>query len=75
SENYVTIGLTAVCASYQGKGIGKKLLESVENELSKKHIKELRIPTQLQNKQACKFYKKSGFNIVEETIIKHYWKL
>ena len=74
-ENYAIIGLLGVCYEQQGKGIGRKLLEAVENVLSDKQIKELRIPTQLQNEQACGFYTKLGYNIIEETTIKHYWKL
>lgn len=74
-ENYAIIGLLGVCYEHQGKGIGRKLLEAVENELSNKQIKELIIPTQLQNKQACEFYTKLGYNIIEKAIIKHYWKL
>jgi len=74
-ENYAIIGLLGVCYEHQGKGIGRKLLEAVENELSSKLIKELRIPTQLQNELACGFYIKLGYNIIEKTIIKHYWKL
>jgi dTDP-4-amino-4,6-dideoxy-D-galactose acyltransferase len=69
------IGLLGVCDKHQGEGIGRALLVEVENELSNKQIKELRIPTQLQNKQACGFYAKLGYNIIEKTIVKHYWKL
>jgi GNAT superfamily N-acetyltransferase len=74
-EDCATVGLMAVCAEHQSKGIGRKLLEAVENELSNKQIKELSIPTQLQNEQACGFYTKLGYYIIEKTIIKHYWKL
>lgn len=74
-HGYATIGLLAVCNENQGKGIGSKLLEAVENELNNMQIKELRIPTQLQNEQACFFYTKLGYRIIVKTIIKHYWKL
>ena len=74
-ENIATIGLIAVCPKQQGKGIGKKLLASVENELVNNDVKELRIPTQLQNEIACRFYTKMGYQIIEEKFIKHFWKL
>lgn len=74
-EKYATIGLIAVSPSHQGKGIGRKLLEAVENNLVPLGIKELRIPTQLQNASACNFYTKMGYTIIEEKVIKHYWKL
>lgn len=69
-----TIGLIAVCPTQQGKGIGKKLLQFVENELFQNHIKTLHIPTQESNLGACNFYKKQGYTIKEKLVIKHYWK-
>lgn len=75
NKDYATIGLLAVCPRHQGKGIGLKLLGTVENELNRKLIKELRIPTQLINKKACSFYAKLGYNIIEKKIIKHYWRV
>ena len=70
-----TIGLIAVCSKHQGRGIGKKLIQYVEMELADKRVDELRIPTQLQNEMACKFYKGLGYEIMENKILKHYWKL
>jgi len=74
-ENYATIGLIAVSPLYQGKGIGRKLLEAVESKLVVLGVDELKIPTQLQNKIACEFYNKMGYKIIEEKKLKHYWKL
>jgi GNAT superfamily N-acetyltransferase len=73
--NYAKVGLIAVSPEHQGKGIGRKLLEAVEIELVDINVIELRIPTQLQNETACKFYSKMGYTIIEEKIVKHYWKL
>ena len=74
-DGYANIGLIGVCPKHQGKGIGKKLLQSVENELANIGVDELRIPTQLQNEKACLFYVKMGYEIIENNILKHYWKL
>jgi dTDP-4-amino-4,6-dideoxy-D-galactose acyltransferase len=74
-DKYATIGLIAVCFNHQGKGIGEKLIHYVEMELANKGINELRIPTQLQNELACRFYIKMGCEIIENKILKHYWKL
>ncbi len=74
-DKYATIGLIGVCLKHQGKGIGKKLMQSVEMDLANKGLDELRIPTQLQNEMACRFYTKMGFVILEKKILKHYWKL
>jgi ribosomal protein S18 acetylase RimI-like enzyme len=73
--DYAIVGLIAVCPEHQRKGVGKKLVAAVENELSNKLIKELRIPTQLKNEQACGFYAKLGYKIIEQISIKHYWKI
>lgn len=73
-DNYAQIGLIAVDPSAQGKGIGKKLLETVENRLLASGITELRIPTQLENVPACRFYEKQGYAILESSQVLHFWK-
>ncbi len=73
-SNYATIGLIAVSFDFQGKGIGGKMLRFVENKLLDKGIFELKIPTQLENVEACAFYAKQGYSICETTYIKHYWR-
>lgn len=73
-DKNATIGLIAVDSKSQGKGIGGKLVNHLESILYQKEIKNLRIPTQLANIQACNFYKKQGYLIKETKYIKHYWK-
>ncbi|NJM80746.1 MAG: GNAT family N-acetyltransferase [Flavobacterium sp.] len=72
---FAQIGLIAIDSNYRGRGIGKLLLSKVENSLSTEGVKKLRIPTQLENKNACFFYEKLGYIIVENIPIKHYWKI
>lgn len=72
--SYAAIGLIAVSKEFQGKGIGRELLFKVENEILKKGINELRIPTQEENHQACGFYEKLGYKKYEITNISHYWR-
>lgn len=74
SEKYANIGLIAVSKNTQGIGIGKILLSKVEDYCVDNNIYELRIPTQKENLLACAFYYKNGYQIIEETIIKHYWR-
>ena len=74
-HNFGQIGLLAVDKNFQGKGIGRKLIYEVERFLFENNIKKLRIPTQLENKEACFFYEKLGYKIIENTPIKHYWKI
>lgn len=68
------IGLIATHPNFQGQGFGKKLLNKVEDFCVKNGITHLEIPTQKENIQACSFYKKQGYTIKDELIIKHYWK-
>lgn len=74
SDKFATIGLLAVSAEHQGKGIGKKLVHAVEKNLHNAQIDELRIPTQLQNEMACHFYIKLGYEVIRKNTIRHYWK-
>ncbi|KIX20500.1 hypothetical protein SY27_11320 [Flavobacterium sp. 316] len=72
--NFATIGLIAVDPSSQGKGIGSKLIDAVEEKVIDLGINILQIPTQLENKSACSFYKKKEYSIEKITFIKHFWK-
>jgi len=72
--NAATIGLIAVSSDFQGKGIGKKLVESVQNAILDKDRTALQIPTQLENTSACLFYEKLGYKIIETTFLTHFWK-
>lgn len=74
-DDIATVGLIATAAKKQGTGIGTQLLNEVERKLKEIGVLTLQIPTQLQNEPACKFYAKRGYEIIEETVIKHYWKI
>lgn len=74
NDNTAPIGLIAVLPDAQGKGLGKKLLQKTENYCFENNVKSLDIPTQLENRAACRFYEKMGYQISEKSIIKHYWK-
>ena len=75
NDTFATIGLIAVAQSYQGKGLGKQLINKVENYCYLNALKTLKIPTQKKNTNACNFYKKLNYNIVEKTFINHLWNL
>jgi dTDP-4-amino-4,6-dideoxy-D-galactose acyltransferase len=66
----VSIGLIAVSKEFQGKGIGKKLIDSVENDADEGI--ELFVPTQKTNAGACNFYNKLGFEVQNTQYIYHY---
>jgi dTDP-4-amino-4,6-dideoxy-D-galactose acyltransferase len=69
------VGLIAVSSQHQGKGIGRIMLQHLETVLYQNGIHSLTIPTQGANQQACIFYIKLGYSILENTYIKHYWKI
>jgi dTDP-4-amino-4,6-dideoxy-D-galactose acyltransferase len=70
----IVIGLIAVDGSEQGKGIGKELLQSIENIAISNRIKQIIVATQLQNKRAMQFYLSCGYAIKEQQQIYHLWK-
>lgn len=67
------IGLIAVNTENQNKGIGAKLIHACEEYLYKKSIDNLKVPTQMDNIQACRFYEKCGFVKISVTNIYHFW--
>ena len=69
------IGLLSVLPETQGKGYGTALITACENELFRKGVFKLEVPTQEDNTQACNFYKKYGFEIKKTTVIYHFWLL
>lgn len=73
-QKIAQIGLIAVAPQAQGKGLGKKLLQQTERYCATHHVLKILIPTQLENTNACSFYKKMNYTITEHTIIKHLWR-
>jgi ribosomal protein S18 acetylase RimI-like enzyme len=69
-QNEADIELIAVDVAYQGRGLGKLLIQEVENKLLYNSI--LSVPTQESNIGACKFYTKYGFNLKNKIYIYHY---
>lgn len=69
-----SIGLIAVSAECQGRGIGSDLLYEVESRLQTSGVDCLDIPTQASNLQACAFYRNKGYEISKKSIIQHYWR-
>jgi len=72
-ESYGEIGLIAVDESSRGKAIGRKLTSAVINLLYAENISDLHVATQIENKEACSFYKKVGFTGIKTENIYHIW--
>ncbi len=68
------IGLVAVAKAAQGKGFGIQLMAAVAQQAKTLGLKRVVVTTQLSNKPACRFYKKTGYQIDKTYIIKHFWK-
>jgi dTDP-4-amino-4,6-dideoxy-D-galactose acyltransferase len=73
-DNTGNIGLVAVADGYQGKGWGGKLVTAVHNYYQSLQVTKSTVVTQLDNEQACQFYKKMGFTIGSIENIYHLWR-
>ena len=67
------IGLIAVSEESQGRGYGKMLINACCNELLQQGITTIEVPTQMENKNACLFYERCGFEKKQITNIYHFW--
>ena len=72
-ENTIDIGLISVNNRHQGKGIGKKLIQKVNDYAVENKLDRINVATQLHNSNACSFYTKNDFKINSKTYIYHLW--
>lgn len=68
-----TIELIAVNKNCSRKGIGSKLMQSLEEYLIKNQISRLNVGTQVDNLKAIDFYHKMGFKMIKVNSVFHYW--
>ena len=73
SDEVGKIGLLSVSELHQGKGYGKKLIDSCINTLLKNGIYEIEVTTQMANLSGCRFYEKCGFSTSKLTSVYHFW--
>lgn len=71
--SYSTIELIAIDQDFQGTGIGRSLMRSMENYVSQKKVESIKVGTQLNNTDALNFYTSFGFKYFECNSIYHYW--
>ncbi|MBC7328277.1 GNAT family N-acetyltransferase, partial [bacterium] len=64
-EDIPTVGI-CISDKYQGKGIGKKLLEKLIDEAKRQNKMGLRLTVMKDNNKAISLYKKLGFYIIGE---------
>ena len=69
----VSIELIAVDESSRGMGVGRCLLEAVEDIAVKFRLNKVLIPTQLDNNNAIAFYKHLGYEVFKREYLNHIW--
>ncbi|MGD9781912.1 MAG: GNAT family N-acetyltransferase [Kiritimatiellia bacterium] len=67
------IGLLAVAEQQRGRGIGRRLMAKAEQVSGENRQVELRVATQAENREACRFYESCGFRKIAETDCFHAW--
>lgn len=72
-NNEGIISLVGIGKSYQGLGIGKKLMNYVLNYFYQKGITKVSVGTQIDNISALNFYIASGFRVICSTNSFHKW--
>jgi ribosomal protein S18 acetylase RimI-like enzyme len=70
-QEHGTIDLLAVRQDSQGKGIGSKLLEHIENEAVKYSAHQIDVKTQMTNDAARRTYERNGYSLKESFYVYH----
>lgn len=68
------IGLIAVDQSSRGLGLGTILIEGASHYSVINKCTRIFVSTQIENKMACSFYEKNGFEKFETKYIYHLWR-
>lgn len=68
------IGLVAVSPKFQGKGLGKLLMQTAEHWAIEKGLEEIEVVTQGDNESACKFYESLGYKLEKKRFVYHLWR-
>ncbi len=64
-SGYLTVIEVFVSPEYQGKGVGKKLLDHAKDFARREGLKGLMVQTENENIPAQKLYEKAGFSRIE----------
>lgn len=68
------IELVKVSPHFQGKGVGKALVNNAIHLFFEKGVEKISVKTQLNNAPARGLYEKCGFHLADVTRIYHWWK-
>lgn len=72
-EKDCVIELIAVDKKYQGQGVGKRLIQTLESFVLEQRISKIKVGTQIDNVSAVQFYSKMGFVYESCRSIYHLW--
>lgn len=72
-DNDSEIGLIAVDSKHRNQNIGTKLLASAEKYAQENKSNFIKVGTQIENANACRFYEKNHFTPESFTQIYHFW--
>jgi dTDP-4-amino-4,6-dideoxy-D-galactose acyltransferase len=67
------IGLVAVGASHQGRGVGSRLVEAAVRRFAGAGVGEVTVPTQARNVRAQRLYQSAGFKSRSVSLWYHKW--
>lgn len=68
-----TVGLVSVADSFQGQGLGRRLMQRVERDVAVAGGKSIRVATQDVNIAACSLYEKLGYRPFTQGQYYHFW--
>ena len=72
-DGVADIVLLAVAAEFRGQRAGQRLVAEARRRAAAQGYARLHVVTQGANEQACRFYEKCGFELVDEVNIYHLW--
>jgi dTDP-4-amino-4,6-dideoxy-D-galactose acyltransferase len=73
SDGVASIGLVAVAAEVQGRGIGSALMRAAHGWMRSRDADEALVVTQLANLPACRLYERSGYHLARVQPYYHFW--
>ncbi|HVX11594.1 MAG TPA: GNAT family N-acetyltransferase [Pirellulales bacterium] len=73
ADERATIGLIAVRAEVQGKGIARALMSASHAWMLDRGLRESFVTTQEANRRACALYERCGYRVGEHSLFYHFW--
>ena len=68
-----SIGLIAVDAGREGRGLGSALVRAAGQWASTRGCAAVQVVTQERNAAACSLYRKHGYRLIKREQVWHFW--